>query len=145
MRAVGSTWRRWDLHIHTPDTILNDQFGDWDEFLTAIEGQDSVKVLGVTDYLSIANYSKLKQNKKAGRIPGIDLLIPNIEFRIAPPNDSARAVNIHLLISPDDPNHEVEILNALGRLTWEYGRQEVLLRAGPINGVRACLRECRYR
>ena len=76
MRAVGSTWRRWDLHIHTPDTILNDQFGDWDEFLTAIEGQDSVKVLGVTDYLSIANYSKLKQNKKAGRIPGIDLLIP---------------------------------------------------------------------
>ena len=121
MLAVGSTWRRWDLHIHTPDTILNDQFGDWDEFLTVIEGQDAVKVVGVTDYFSIGNYSKLKQDKEAGRIPGIDLLIPNIEFRIAPPNDNARAVNIHLLISPDDPNHEVEILNALGRLTWEYG------------------------
>ena len=45
MLAVGSTWRRWDLHIHTPDTILNDQFGDWDEFLTTIEEQDDVKVL----------------------------------------------------------------------------------------------------
>ncbi len=121
MLSIGSTWRRWDLHIHTPDTILNDQFGDWDEFLAAIEGQAEVSVLGVTDYFSITNYSKLKQYKDAGRIPGIDLLIPNIEFRIAPPNDNARAVNIHLLVCPDAPNHETEILNALGRLSWQYG------------------------
>ena len=121
MLTIGSTWRRWDLHIHTPGTILNDQFGDWDEFLNAIEGQTAVSVLGVTDYFSITNYSKLKKYKNAGRIPGIDLLIPNIEFRIAPPNNNARAVNIHLLVCPDDPNHEVEIVNALGRLSWEYG------------------------
>ena len=121
MLEIGSTWRRWDLHIHTPDTILNDQFGDWDEFLTAVEEQDTVSVLGVTDYFSITNYSTLKQYKEAGRIPGIDLLIPNIEFRIAPPNDNARAVNIHLLVCPDEPNHEAEILNALGRLSWQYG------------------------
>ena len=123
MLAIGSTWRRWDLHIHTPDTILNDQFRDWDEFLAAIEGQAAVSALGVTDYFSITNYSKLKQYKEAGRIPGIDLLIPNIEFRISPPNDNARAVNIHLLVCPDDPNHEAEILNALGRLSWRYGRR----------------------
>ena len=120
MLAIGSSWRRWDLHIHTPDTILNDQFGGWDEFLSVIEGQDAVGVLGVTDYFSITNYSKLKQYKEDYLIPGIDLLIPNIEFRIAPPNDNARAVNIHLLVSPDDPNHEDEILNALGRLSWQY-------------------------
>ena len=120
MLAIGSTWRRWDLHIHTPDTILNDQFRDWDEFLAAIEGQAAVSALGVTDYFSITNYSKLKQFKEAGRIPGIDLLIPNIEFRIAPPNDNAKAVNIHLLVCPEDPNHEAEILNALSRLSWKY-------------------------
>ena len=120
MLDVGSTWRRWDLHIHTPDTALNDQFGDWDEFLAAIGGQNAVSVLGVTDYFSIANYSTLKRHKDAGRIPGIDLLIPNIEFRIAPPNENARAVNIHLLVCPDEPNHEAEILNALGRLSWQY-------------------------
>ena len=120
MLAIGSTWRRWDLHIHTPDTILNDQFGDWDEFLATINGQDVVRVLGVTDYFSITNYSTLKRHKEAGDIPGIDLLIPNIEFRIAPPNDKARAVNIHLLICPDDPDHEAHILNALGRLSWQY-------------------------
>ena len=119
--TVGSTWRRWDLHVHTPDTALNDQFGTWEEFLVAIEGQTAVKVLGVTDYCSITNYSRLKKFREdEGRIPGIDLIIPNVEFRIAPPNDHARAVNIHLLVSPDDPDHETEILNALGRLSWQF-------------------------
>ena len=84
MLEAGSIWRRWDLHIHTPETILNDQFGTWDEFLSEIEGQDAVRVVGVTDYFSIANYSKLKKYKANGRIPGIDLLIPNIEFPYRP-------------------------------------------------------------
>jgi hypothetical protein len=123
MLESGSQWRRWDLHIHTPDTALNDQFGDWDEYLAAIEAQTDVRVIGVTDYFSIANYSRLKAFKEAGRIPEIDLLIPNIEFRISPPNDRARAVNIHLLVSPDDHNHEAEINNALGRLTWTYNKR----------------------
>jgi len=120
MLSAGSTWRRWDLHIHTPGTILNDQFGSWDDFLAAIEAQSEVRVLGITDYCSIENYSILKQHKEAGRIPEIDLIIPNIEFRISPPNEQARAVNIHLLIRPDDPKHETEIRNALGRLTCKY-------------------------
>ena len=117
----GSEWRRWDLHIHTPDTILNNQFGDWEEYLKTVEAHLDVKVLGVTDYMSITNYSKLKAFKAGGRIANIELLIPNIEFRIAPPTDKATAVNIHLLVSPDDPQHEQEILNALGRLNWRYG------------------------
>jgi ABC-type lipoprotein export system ATPase subunit len=124
MYSNGSEWRRWDLHVHTPETALNDQFGDWDEFLTAIESQTDVRVLGVTDYFSITNYSKLKQYKTEGRLSDIDLLIPNIEFRIAPPNDKATAVNIHLLVCPDDPNHEAEILNALARLDWTYGSKK---------------------
>jgi hypothetical protein len=53
----GSQWRTWDLHVHTPGTILNDQFGDWNEYLSAIEAQTAVEVIGVTDYMSITNYS----------------------------------------------------------------------------------------
>lgn len=120
MHSRGSEWRRWDLHIHTPETALNDQFGDWGEYLRAIESQTDVGVLGITDYLTITNYSKLKQYKAEGRVPNIVLLIPNIEFRIAPPTDKATAINIHLLVSPDDPNHEQEISNALARLVWEF-------------------------
>jgi len=117
----GSEWRRWDLHVHTPGTALNDQFGGWEQYLDAIEAQSTVRVLGVTDYLSIENYSTLRQHKVNGRIPNVDLLIPNIEFRIAPPTERATAINIHLLVSPDHANHETEIRNALGRLTWTYG------------------------
>ncbi|MXW36351.1 MAG: hypothetical protein F4Z60_13030, partial [Chloroflexi bacterium] len=106
MLETGSAWRRWDLHVHTPGTALNDQFGSWDEYLDAIEGQEEVRAIGVTDYFSITNYSRLKREKEAGRLPGIDLLVPNIEFRIAPPSDNARAVNIHLLVCPDEPDHE---------------------------------------
>ena len=74
MLQKGSEWRRWDLHVHTPDTALSDQFGGWDEYLTAIEAQSSVRVIGVTDYLSIVNYSKLADYKAHGRISNIDLL-----------------------------------------------------------------------
>ena len=123
MYLTGSEWRRWDLHVHTPGTALNDQFGDWKEYLAAIEANREVKVIGVTDYMMITNYSKLRADKRRGRITNIELLIPNIEFRIAPPSDKATAVNIHLLVSPDDPHHESEILNALGRLTWRYGER----------------------
>jgi hypothetical protein len=123
MYPTGSEWRRWDLHVHTPGTARNDQFGDWKEYLAAIEASREVKVIGATDYMTITNYSKLRADKRQGRIANIELLIPNIEFRIAPPSDRATAVNIHLLISPDDPNHEREILNALGRLTWRYGER----------------------
>jgi hypothetical protein len=54
----GSEWRRWDLHVHTPETILNNQFGDWEEYLKTVEAHPDVKVLGVTDYMSIANYHR---------------------------------------------------------------------------------------
>jgi energy-coupling factor transporter ATP-binding protein EcfA2 len=123
MLLRGSEWKRWDLHIHTPETALNDQFGSWEEYLTAIEANSEVKVVGVTDYMTITNYSKLMAAKRKGRIANIELLVPNIEFRIAPPSDKATAINIHLLISPDFPDHEGEIQNALGRLTWRYGQR----------------------
>jgi ABC-type cobalamin/Fe3+-siderophores transport system ATPase subunit len=121
--SAGSEWRQWDLHVHTPGTILNNRFGDWEEYLKEIESHPYVKVLGITDYMSIANYSKLNALWTSSRISNVDLLIPNIEFRIAPPTDKATAVNIHLLVSPDDPHHEQEILNALGRLDWEFNKR----------------------
>jgi len=62
MYPRGSEWRRWDLHVHTPDTVLEDKYlGGWNDFLAAIEAQSEVVVIGVTDYLSTLNYSHLKR------------------------------------------------------------------------------------
>ena len=123
MSSEGSQWRRWDLHIHTPGTALNDQFEGWDSYLQAIKNISDVKVVGVTDYMSIANYSGLKAIRDKGDLSNIELLIPNIEFRIAPPTEKATAVNLHILTSPDDPHHEQEISNALARLHWDFNER----------------------
>ena len=124
MYPRGSEWRRWDLHTHTPDTVLEDEYkGDWNSFLTAIEEQHEVITLGITDYLCLTNYSKMKRLWADGRIRNILLLVPNIEFRITPQTKDGHAINIHLLISPDDVNHEDLILQALGRLHWRYADQ----------------------
>ena len=123
MYPRGSEWRRWDLHVHAPGTLLNNRYRDWEEYLQAIEAQNEVRVIGVTEYLSLETYSRLKRYREGGRIRNIDVLIPNLEFRLAPPTERATAVNIHLLVSPDDPEHEQQINNALGRLFWEFNNQ----------------------
>lgn len=116
----GSEWRRWDLHVHTPGTAMNDQFkGDWNGYLAAVEAETDVKVIGVTDYMSITNYSRLLVEKSNGRMANIDLLIPNIEFRVTPETSKAKAINLHLLVDPTQPDHEAEILKALSRLVFK--------------------------
>ncbi|HTZ67384.1 MAG TPA: hypothetical protein VMB83_07940 [Roseiarcus sp.] len=119
-RESGSIWRRWDLHTHTPDTIHADQYEGWEPFLRAIEAQNDVVAIGVTDYLSISNYRRMRREKTAGRIPGVRLLVPNIEFRITPATRHGRGINLHLLVAPDEPDHEERIDQALARLVFPY-------------------------
>lgn len=107
----GSIWRRWDLHLHTPETKKNPNFNgssieeQWDNFYKTIheyvgDGSDPLKAIaaiGVTDYLSIDNYFKIKNEKK---LPGcVKLLIPNIEARMTPIAKDA-PINIHFLFDP---------------------------------------------
>lgn len=52
----GSALRRWDPHIHTPGTAMNNQFGKdaWDNYLTRIElSEPRIEALGITDYCNI--------------------------------------------------------------------------------------------
>lgn len=121
MLERGSEWRRWDLHVHTPGTAMADRFkGDWAGYLSAVENQTDVAVVGVTDYMSITNYSRMRSEKAGGRLRNIALLIPNIEFRATPETSRGKAINLHVLVDPTDPDHERHILEALRRLTFTY-------------------------
>ena len=107
----GSEWRRWDLHIHTPETVKNDQYKGttinekWENFYNDInryiDPNNSVKniaVIGITDYLSIGNYKKVIASNK---IPSsVNLIMPNVELRICPISSDS-PVNIHILFNPD--------------------------------------------
>lgn len=117
----GSEWRRWEPHIHAPGTVLNNQFsgGDsWETYLTALEGlTPKIEAMAVTDYYVTDTYEEMLRHKAAGRIPGVQLLFPNVELRL---DVAAKAgfVNIHLLVSPEDPDHLAQLRRILSRLQF---------------------------
>lgn len=120
-------WRRWDPHLHAPGTLLNDQFhGDWDEYFARIESaQPAVSALGITDYFCIQTYRDVLRRKRQGdRIAGVKLLFPNVELRLDIKTGKQKSINLHLLFSPDDPNHEEEIERILAKLTFQVEATE---------------------
>jgi hypothetical protein len=64
-RNYGSIWRKTDLHVHTPFSYLNNEFGNnFEEYfvkllLLAIE--KNIEVIGITDYFTIEGYKKIKE------------------------------------------------------------------------------------
>lgn len=118
----GSHWHRWDPHVHAPGTLLNDQFKGshpWNEYLTKLEqASPAIEAVGATDYYTLATYERLVEEKAKGRLPNVSLIFPNIEMRLVTGTMKGRAVNIHLLVSPDDPNHVSETRRFLARLSF---------------------------
>ncbi len=102
----GSRWRKWDLHIHTPSSIVQQYGGDtpeiWNAFVQRLAAlPPEVKVIAVTDYLFCDGYERLLLRKD--EIPNIELIIPNIEFRLdtfsGTPHHTKRH-NFHVLFDP---------------------------------------------
>ena len=121
MISRGSEWRRWEPHIHAPSTILNNQFGaadPWGAYLTTLENvRPNIEAIAVTDYYVTDTYEEFLKHKATGRLPGVNLLFPNIELRLDVAAKSG-FVNIHLLISPEDPDHLSEVKRILKRLQF---------------------------
>jgi hypothetical protein len=127
----GSEWRRWDLHVHTPESKLGTSFQgvDWDNYLNELESKaqsSGIAVIGVTDYMTIDGYERLLNNKTNPSVPRlstVNLLIPNIEFRALPSTTDGKALNIHLLVDPSAPDHIQKIKRALRNLKTSYNGQ----------------------
>ncbi|MQX45732.1 TrlF family AAA-like ATPase [Sinorhizobium medicae] len=121
MISRGSEWHRWEPHIHAPGTILNNQFGaadPWGAYLTSLEGlTPKVEAVAVTDYYVTDTYEEFLKHKAAGRLPGVKLVFPNIELRLDVAAKSG-FVNVHLLVSPEDPDHLNEVKRILKRLQF---------------------------
>jgi hypothetical protein len=126
----GSEWHRWDPHLHAPGTLLSDQFGDdWTGYLDAIENaQPRVRALGVTDYFCIRSYQRVRQYRREGRLSNVDLLFPNVEMRLNIETERRKGINIHLLFSPDEEDHEAQIERILGLLTFEFRKSNYACR-----------------
>lgn len=119
MITRGSEWHRWEPHIHGPGTVLNNQFGSidpWTAYFSALEAcSPTIEALAVTDYYTTDTYEEVVRRKAAGGLPNVKFLFPNIELRLDVAAKSG-FVNLHLLVSPEDPNHIDEIRRFLSRL-----------------------------
>ena len=120
----GSEWRKWDLHVHTPASVLNNGFGsNWDTYVTTLFKtliEKEIAIVGITDYFTIDGYKKIKEEYLANdtklktlfSIDEIDkikkiLIIPNIEFR----SDifvGTNSVNFHIIFSDLVPIKDIE-------------------------------------
>lgn len=117
----GSEWRRWEPHMHAPGTVLNNQFGGtdaWTKYLTSLESvTPKIEAIAVTDYYITDTYEGVLRHHIAGRLPDVQLIFPNVEVRLDVAAKSG-FVNLHLLVSPEDPNHVAEVRRILSRLQF---------------------------
>jgi len=104
---IGSEWRKWDLHIHTPSSIVHDykvsnDIDIWEEFINKLEElPKEIKVIGINDYLFLDGYEKILEYKKKERLKNIDLILPVIEFRLKEfvGNSKLGRINYHIIFS----------------------------------------------
>ena len=77
-----------------------------------------LRALGVTDYYMTDRYRRVREEKANGRLQHIDLIFPNIELRLDVGTVRGRWVNVHLLVSPEDPSHLDRLHSYLAKLTF---------------------------
>lgn len=121
---AGSRWHRWEPHIHAPGTIFNDQFKGptaWPDYIAGLEAATpAIRAIAVTDYYCTDTYqSVVREMRENGRLSQVELVFPNVELRLDVATVKSRWTNIHLLVSPEDPDHLAEIERFLGRLRFE--------------------------
>ena len=137
----GSKWIKCDFHIHTPCSVLNNQFGDnFEEYVKKMLRkalENDIQVIAITDYYSIDGYKKLKEEYlenevKLKEIGFLDeeilkikqiLFLANIEFRLNVLIDNSK-VNFHVILSNEIKIRDIEN-NFLSKIEFSYNGKEV--------------------
>jgi hypothetical protein len=110
----GSIWRKWDLHVHTPNTKLSDNFKSangtdlWDKYCESIETSE-VDVFGITDYFSTENYFNFTEKFKTKYPSSKKIFFPNIELRLeVSVNKKAEEINLHIIFNNKTEKAKIE-------------------------------------
>lgn len=101
---------------------MNNQFSGpnaWGDYLTALEqAMPVIEAIAVTDYYVTDTYEEVLWHKAAGRLPSTKLIFPNVELRLDVATAKGGFVNLHLFVSPEDPQHLEELRRLLSRLQF---------------------------
>lgn len=133
----GSVWHRWEPHIHTPTTILANEFSGpndgWDDYVSRLNQADPpIRALGITDYYSLDGYRKVLQLRDNGLLTKAMLIFPNVELRFNIGTGRNSAINGHLLISPEHENHVEMAERFLNKLTFSAPGQKFNCNRGDM-------------
>ncbi len=102
--ACGSLWRQWDLHLHTPNSIIQNYGGEggWDAFLEALEKLPDGYVVGANDYLFTSGIERVQAERASGRLSNLAAVFPVLEFRSRElvGGEKAKRLNFHVIFDP---------------------------------------------
>ncbi len=113
----GSEWRKWDLHVHTPKSIIQNYGGDtdevWEKYIADLENlPKEFKVIGINDYIYLDGYRKILEYREKGRLQNFDLILPVIELRVdkfaSIGDESWKKVNLHVIFSDENTPDEIQ-------------------------------------
>lgn len=119
----GTAWRIWDLHVHTPASIVQGYGGDtadtWSRFIDELENlPEDIGVIGINDYWFLDGYRHVIEARESGRLQNLDAIFPVVEMRLdqfGGTDGKLSRVNMHVIFDPElDPTViEAQFLNAL--------------------------------
>lgn len=122
-RARGTAWRIWDLHVHTPASIVQHYGADtdetWAQFIDELEAlPEDMTVIGINDYWFLDGYKRVIEARKSGRLQNLEAIFPVIELRLdhfGGTDGNLARVNLHVIFDPDlDPEViQAQFINAL--------------------------------
>ena len=145
----GSIWRKWDFHVHTPYSILNNNYGfnpfeiggdkleaSFDNFFKRLfteAVENNIAAIGITDYFMIEGYKHIKEylsspEKMKACFPDEELrskvesiyVFPNIELRLDTfVGKGSSSVNYHVMFSDAVSERAIE-QNFLHQLQFKH-------------------------
>lgn len=131
----GSQWRKWDLHVHTPES--REKLGDnWDSFVDhLIDGAKAhgVSAIATADYFTLEGYRKLLAYYDSAThtlaVNGKSVpvyIVPGVELRLNSFNAEGHSINLHIFF---DPECSADFLqhNFIEQLKLKYRGSEINL------------------
>ena len=122
-KSRGAQWRIWDLHVHTPASVvqhfgLNDD-ATWERYISELEAlPPELKVVGINDYWFLDGYRRVLDAKADGRLQNLEAIFPVVELRLemfSGVTGPWKRVNLHVIFDPEIGADTIEqqFINAL--------------------------------
>ena len=122
----GSEFRKWDLHLHSPYTTLNNHFDrlegsdspDIEKFIEKIKNHD-ISAIGLTNYFNFSenDFTLKKRLEDEGIVTFL-----NLEIRLSNINKDDQLFDYHIIFDPELQDNIIK--NLLGQLKASIGGTE---------------------